>query len=822
MQNAFSKTASLFLSASVLYIAHGETLYWTGKDSAAPTTWSDTAANWTNSAGVASAWINGSSAEFAPSSSLSLSVEGAVEVRNFQLMRQQQITLGGSGAIVFVADGEAATNTLRTANGQNLFFEVPVTNNVAPLKKTGFGIVYFRSQQSEFKKSFILAENQARINGDRSLGPGDVVLTGSTSLFCEQGTSADVEAKFVQSRGTYIGTLSHADKLTLRNIGIVAGDFSRTFGFGRTGSGESAATLSLTNAASEGIGTYAMRGNFKLTLDGGLVKVAPEAGEALFKAANEYWPRTLYLSENGVTFDLDGVETELGATLFAAETGTKVASATAYANNGFEDDAAGSASAGWTIDKTANNGVDSFVTENGSAFTKDKQGVDQSDYYTQDGSKFLVLRGNHVATHSFFLPEAGCWRVSFWRGCRPHDDYPSHNLALTVTIDGKANLATHWPEESSIYTFRNDKTAAFLLPAGEHTVTFKVGSFTVNPSQAVFLDAIAFEREEDASGRRVIAKTGAGALTVTNLPASATALVADGTLKIRAAEISDAEIVAYPGAAIALAGSRLASASISVSPNATLRVLSGKGENLVTNGSFEDNAATFAGTTSYLAMNPGGWTMQYNGTSTDATRNSGLQRDGGAITASGPNSPFGMMTAYMRESTSLSQTITVPADGDYRVSFIQASRIRSGVSSYEIPLVLSIDGKAVISNAARIATYDYFESATNVTLTAGAHTLQFDTGAHARIDAMLLIDNVRVESLKAENDLQEATVALEPGSTLVLDNTSPLIMPSGSVTVGGVAVRRGTRETLAKKGVNVEGEGEIVIGTPTGLTVIIR
>ena len=71
---------------------------------------------------MASAWINGSSAEFAPSSSLSLSVEGAVEVRNFQLMRQQQITLGGSGAIVFVADGEAATNTLRTANGQNLFF----------------------------------------------------------------------------------------------------------------------------------------------------------------------------------------------------------------------------------------------------------------------------------------------------------------------------------------------------------------------------------------------------------------------------------------------------------------------------------------------------------------------------------------------------------------------------------------------------------------------------------------------------------------------------------------------------------------------------
>ncbi len=804
--------------AFIAITAKGETLYWTGKESSE---WSLTSLNWTNSSGVASAWIDGSSAELAPDRSLELTVKGAPEVANFSIRRKQPVTLSGDGAIVFVAESETATNILRTAESSDLIFEVPVTNNIAPLKKTGYGIVYFRSQSSEFGKSFIVAENQVRINGDRSLGPGDIVLSGSSSLFTEAGTAADVEAKFVQSYGTYLGSLSHSDKLVLRSVGTGDGDATRTFGFGRSSGGASAAVLSLTNVSSEAIGTYAIRGNFRLALDGGCVKSSPMSGETLFKAMDNYWSRTLFVSENGVTFDVNGVETELGAALQFAETGTEIAKTAAFENNSFEDDAASAALQGWTIVKKDNSGVDSMVTENGSAFTQDNDNSRQSEYYTTAGTRFFVLRSNHEATRSFSLPEAGYWRVSFWRGCRPHTGYPSYSLSLTVIVDGDERLSTSWAPESSIYSFRNDKTEAFLLAAGEHSVTFKVGAKTVSDSQAIFLDEISFERVENTDGRFIVAKTGEGMLAVTNLPSEAVALVSGGTLKIRAAQVEGAAVEVNSGAMLALAGSKLAGASINVHSNAALRILSGNGENIVKNGSFENDAKDLRVST-YYAMDPDGWTMAYNGTSTDSTRNSGIQRDGGTITSAGPYSPFGMVTAYMREETTMSQTITIPEDGDYRFSFIQASRIRSGVTSFKIPLWVELDGKTVISNAAQNANYDYFESATNLTLSAGEHLLKFKTGYHNNISAMLFIDNVRIESLAPENDLREARVSLSSGSTLVLDNAKELRIAKNGVTVDGNAVEKGDAGKLAALGVNIEGEGKISIGAANGFMIILR
>ena len=184
----------------------------------------------------------------------------------------------------------------------------------------------------------------------------------------------------------------------------------------------------------------------------------------------------------------------------------------------------------------------------------------------------------------------------------------------------------------------------------------------------------------------------------------------------------------------------------------------------------------------------------------------------------GSYTAYGQKTAYMRRNTTMSQTVEVPADGLYEVSFLQGCR--NSYNSCRIPLTLAIDGTVVVSNASRTAYYDFERSTARVNLTAGEHTLTFATGYWSDIFAMLFIDDVRLTSVDGTNELEGNALAFSSGATLDLQNAEPVYL-AGGVTVDGRAVK-GSEKALRRAGVTVTGPGSIQIGPPQGTMVLVR
>ncbi len=198
-----------------------------------------------------------------------------------------------------------------------------------------------------------------------------------------------------------------------------------------------------------------------------------------------------------------------------------------------------------------------------------------------------------------------------------------------------------------------------------------------------------------------------------------------------------------------------------------------------------------------------------------------LSVSGGASATLAENldSGCGRQTLVLREGGTAVQTVNVPAAGEYEVSFVQAHR--PYLSPHQVPITAFIDDQPVVSVPAR-ATRDtgYLRYSGKVTLTAGEHTFKLLSGETAGVGGGndLLFDDVSIAPV-ASTVVIDGTLALESGSTLVLNNDKPIRWLN--VTVDGKAVKGG-KASLIAAGVTIEGNGTFSAGPQTGLFMLLR
>ena len=787
-----------------------ETLVWTG---AASSDWNLADANWTNELGEATAWVNGNSATFTEcgSAALTISVTDDIQLHNLMLTRTSPaVTWNDSGgSLTFVSDDANPTNYI-TISQDGLHAEMNARVNCAgPLVKDGGGVIRLYNGGNNLTGGVVVEKSQLRFGPSGSIGPGTVTVLGNSTLFSDATSAPDV--KYVESDQAFMGSTGYM--LTIKSVGVTDDNVSRKFGIGRSNDNSCKITLALTDPESEGIGQYVLRGGgMDLTFDGGTVKASPKTSDVFFNATGNMTP-VAHVTKNGVTFDTAGADTELGLTLAfdGPKAITNVVQTVEPENWSFET---GSFSP-WSPNAGGVNETSS-VQNNTSAFMNDSPGNHVEEFCTTNGSKFAVLRRYASITQTVSLPTAGLWRVAYERGCRPHTGYPAQALSLTVSLGGDAN-ATVSPAQPSVavYPFRRETTDLFELEAGSHVLKFTSGPHN-SANYAVLLDAIRLERcEVEPAPDGPLVKTGIGSLAVTNLVTDGLVAVSNGTLTVRKAALDGAPVEVAAGGTLELYATKLTNATVNVAAGGTLRLRDGDGKNFVANGSFEDNLFPGVGYQAYSQNGgPRGWKMNYD-VSSDIP---GIQVNGSAMSNKGPDTDYGCTTAYLRQQARLQQTVTVPADGTYEVSFMHACRF--GYNSYTIPLTCLIDGVAVASNGTRTANYGFERSTTRVDLTAGEHTLMFSTGSSSVLYAAIFIDDVRLMPVAGTNTLDGNALAFASGATLDLQNAE-LVYIGGGVTVDGRVVK-GTANTLRRAGVTVTGAGAIQIGPPQGTVVIIR
>ncbi|MBQ6008388.1 MAG: hypothetical protein IJL17_07610 [Kiritimatiellae bacterium] len=790
--------------------ASAETLVWTG---AASSDWNLTDLNWTNEQGEATAWVNGSSATFTEcgSAALTISVTDDIQLHNLMMTRTSPAVTwnDGGGSLTFVSDEANPTNYI-TISQDGLHAEMNArVNSARPLVKDGGGVIRLYNGVNNLTGGVVVAKSQLRFGPSGSIGPCTVTVLGNSTLFSDATSAPDV--KYVESDQAFMGSTGYM--LTIKSVGVTADNVSRKFGIGRSNDNSCKITLALTDPESEGIGQYVVRGGgMDLTFDGGTVKASPKTSDVFFNATENMTP-VARVTNNGVTFDTAGANTELGLKLAfdGPKAITNVVETVEPENWSFET---GSFSP-WSVNAGGVNET-SAVQNNTSAFMNDSAGNHVEAFCTTNGSRFAVLRRYGSITQTVSLPTAGLWRVSYERGCRPHTGYPAQALSLTVSLGGDAN-ATVSPAQPSVaaYPFRRETTDLFELEAGSHVLKFTSGPHD-KANYAVLLDAIRLERCELAPvPMGPLVKTGVGSLAVTNLVTDGLVAVSNGTLTVRQTTLDGARVEVAAGGTLELYATKLTNATVNVASGGTLRLRDGDGKNFVANGSFEDNLFPGVGYQAYAQNGgPRGWKMNYD-VSSDIP---GIQVNGSAMSNKGPDTDYGCTTAYLRQQARLQQTVTVPADGTYEVSFMHACRF--GYNSYTIPLTCLIDGAAVASNGTRTANYGFERSTTRVNLTAGEHTLMFSTGSSSVLYAAIFIDDVRLMSVEGTNTLDGNALAFASGATLDLQNAEQVYI-GGGVTVDGRAVK-GNANALRRAGLTVTGTGSIQIGPPQGTTVLFR
>ena len=422
-------------------VLSAEMLVWTG---AASSDWNLTDLNWTNETGTATAWVNGSSAMFAVDAISNIPVTDDIRLQDLVLGAdcKEIYWKDGGGSLTFVSDAANPTNYITPfKDGQHYEMQVPV-NCAGTLVKNGGGVMRIYNGENNLTGGIVVAASQFRFGPSGSIGPGTVTVLGNSTLFCD-ATSAP-EVKYVESDQAFMG--STGPMLTIKGVGVTADNVSRKFGIGRSNDYSCKITLALTDPESEGIGQYVVRGGgMDLTFDGGTVKASPKTADVFFNATGNMKP-VARVTNNGVTFDTAGADTELGLALaFNGPAAiTNVVETVEPQNWSFET---GSFSPYWSLNAGGVN-ESSTVQNNTSAFMNDSAGNHMEAFCTTNGTRFAVLRRYTSITQTVSLPTAGLWRVAYERGCRPHTGYPAQALTLTVSLGGDAN-ATVSPAQPS-------------------------------------------------------------------------------------------------------------------------------------------------------------------------------------------------------------------------------------------------------------------------------------------------------------------------------------------------------------------------------------
>ena len=380
--------------------------------------------------------------------------------------------------------------------------------------------------------------------------------------------------------------------------------------------------------------------------------------------------------------------------------------------------------------------------------------------------------------------------------------------AGTTTFKGPA-------AQSDRYGFKRFETGVMDLSAGtsyrlEVSIEQKNNS---DKNKSMNFDVFRMEKVEIADVVGRFTKTGGGTLR-TDAWTGADVQVGAGILNIESAAISNT-IISVQGGTLELVDARMDEGSqIGVSAGGALAFSPIGRKDLISNGSFEVDGPQ----TNIVVMNPTGWTVGQTKTTDNNKNGSGLQGNGGNVTPSGPSTAARTVTVYLREYSTLSQTVSVTDAGKYRLSFSKACRTQ--FYSYSIPVTVTVDGVTVFESTNN-STSEFERFSADVYLDAADHTVTFTTGAPSTSanGSMVFIDDIRLNPFKSQSEIDAGTIDMASGSTLRLDNIEKVVIKD--FRVDGMPIRGG-RAVAEAAGVAVSGSGTVRFGDKPGLTVFVR
>lgn len=674
-----------------------------------------------------------------------------------------------------------------------------------------FGAVKLRSSSGNTHTGGTISEGvMIKIQNPNVLGTGPVWLYNQWAALYVDWSSAEVDVPnkvyFDQIESYVAGQDAYG--LALHNIGVTENNSTKVVTIGRTGTGTANLRLALDGANNDAIGYFCLRGNLSLTLDGGTLRAAEgSAVRDLFSVYdNQATPHVSILNEPLTIDTAAGAPVRFGVAPTFAKTKSYETKVEEYKPNNWSFEESGS----WTF-TNGELSSGSGIYSNGSAF--DQSGL----YATTNGTRYAMLRQGSTVSQTINLPTAGKWRIAFERGCR---DATSTWMKYSVSIDD--SVVTEFPilkDGQDDYHFTPLTTAFVNLTAGSHKLTISTQAVAgdSNKNKCMNFDAIRLERFANVTPDFAIAKTGAGTLVINDFNQSGLPIdVQAGALACENTVLPNAVIAVANGAELNAAGLTAAGATIDVAAGGQVSLRATDDSNLVANGSFE---------TPYTANNSFYWASSCSWTlyPWDASGNRPvIQRNGGTYCPEGEGksypTPYGDQFLLLRIDEAAYQSVSVPADGTYALSFAQSYR-----KGYQSPgLIVAVDGNAVLTVSGADAQHDFEQTTVNVVLSKGNHEIRFtaQSGNNAGQYSRLSIDNVSlVDAVVPPCDLSATTLALKSGSIVRLDNPEKAVI--GTVTVDGVKINGGAN-ALRAAGVVVEGNGRVQCGDPLGLTVIIK
>ena len=678
-------------------------------------------------------------------------VAAVVAVAAHAAMAGEYTVTTNDGAVVFsntTGDRKTITNPYLAADGiVSLEFNSPQG-----------GFTFRPKSPSTYSGGTAISRGQVFVSRSESFGPGQVTIGDSSSIMVDgYNVAFDNKMIFNDDYSYIVGY--NGGSVTLKSIGAVGS--KHRVRIGRTGAGAaSVATLSLTDANSEAVGRIQTSGDLDLTLDGGTIAVRSDAESPFFNSATSGDTPRATISPAGVAFDVAaGADVELGLSpVFRRDMMTNVLDVVAIGD--FE-----SGMGGWSVDQSGNTMSNSDRKTNGSSFDTNEGWC----WTTTNETHYYMLRVNHKLSREITVPSDGLWRVVFDQGCRPGSNYYSINMNTIVSVrDQGSTIGSTTFEgpasQDSRYGFKRFETAPMNLSEGV-TYTLEVALVRANPddtNKSMNFDVFRLEKVEETglsdAGR--LTKRGGGTLR-TGAWTDADVAVEAGTLKVESAVVSNS-VVSVTGGTLDLTDVRLDGGStINVAAGGTLAINPVGLTDLVVNGSFEADGQR----KNIVAMNPTGWTVGKTQSTDRNTNGSGLQGNGGNVSESGPTTPDAPSTAYLREYSTLSQTVSVTESGYYRLSFLKACR--STLYSYSIPVTVTVGGKTVFESTEN-SIDEYEQCSADVYLEAADHAITFTTGcpSHDTEGSMVFIDDVRLNLLKDQGELSGGTVNMASGSTL--------------------------------------------------------
>ena len=663
------------------------------------------------------------------------------------------------------------------------------------------GFDFMPTQPSTYTGGTTIVEGQLYIYRDGALGPGPVTINDGSSLIV-RGCDIVFDDKVVFGE-SYIAGFGGGCPI-MRSVGSIGAE--KSIRIGRNGAGTaSKAVLSLTGGDSEALGRIYTSGALDLTLDGGTVAVRSDASSPFFKSATAADTPSATIAAAGVTFDVaSGADVELGLSPVCRTIVTNVVATVSIPNGDFE-----SGLDGWTIDKSANS-QSSGVKTNGEGF--DTSGDDQ--WTTTNVTHYLMLRVNQKISRTITVPSDGLWRVVFDQGCRPGSNTYSLNMDTVVKVGDAGTTTFKGPSsQADRYGFKRFETGVMELSAGTSRLEVSIEQKNASDiNKSMNFDVFRMEKVEIAEVVGRFTKIGGGTLR-TDAWTGADVQVEAGVLNVESAAISNT-VISVQGGTLELVDARMDEGSqIGVSAGGALAFSPIGRKDLISNGSFEVDGPQ----TSIVAMNPTGWTVGKTKGTTNNNNGSGLQGNGGNVTPSGPSTAAGTVTVYLREYSTLSQTVSVTDAGKYRLSFSKACRTQFYSSS--IPVTATVDGVTVFESMNN-STSEFERFSADIYLDAAEHTITFTTGAPSTSanGSMVFIDDVRLNPLKSQTEIDAGTIDMASGATLRLDNIEKVVIKD--FRVNGANIRGGRGAAIAA-GVTVTGSGSVRFGERQGIILLV-